>query len=538
VTTITSALEPVVSGPSGPAPERPAGLVSWYTEGFSDRFGDRLLLFDNQGPGLELLRFHRELGALPEFEAALRARVEALAPFLHPGFARVRSLTRLDDPDPRLALVSELAEGERLSTVLAAARRAGKRLEPGSAVWLLRHLLTALADLHDAGPNVHHGILTPDRVMITPGGVAITEYVLGEALATLERTSSDGMLRRSASAAGQSGAARDVEQAARLALGVLLGRPVRDESADTIVQALDGASDGAGPASLLRPWLLRALAIDGAGFSSARSAQAELDELVPRVGAFWSPPALESAPATPSVAPVPLERKRANPERSNLTQTFAPVVSPVVEADHARSRTVRRLQMACAALALVALVEALTLAVLVPRQPGPAAERVAAAPVPSAARTEALASVSEVVPPTLQPGPAAEAPHSPLSSASGLAPAIPAPARVPTPATAPVASGHDGAPPMPAAAPAASPVAAAGEGSDSVIGWVSVDAPFEVRVYANGRLLGSGVRPRYRLPEGRHMITVASDEHGIRSTQAVDVVPGQTALIALDSPSQ
>jgi len=68
-----------------------------------------------------------------------------------------------------------------------------------------------------------------------------------------------------------------------------------------------------------------------------------------------------------------------------------------------------------------------------------------------------------------------------------------------------------------------------------VIGWLQVDAPLPVKVYANGRLLGTGTSTRFRLPVGRHLITLANDEQGIRSTEPVEIAGGRTALVAFDA---
>ena len=68
--------------------------------------------------------------------------------------------------------------------------------------------------------------------------------------------------------------------------------------------------------------------------------------------------------------------------------------------------------------------------------------------------------------------------------------------------------------------------------ANSVIGWLVVDSSASVRVYANGRLLGSTTRGRFGLPEGQHAITVVSDEHGFQSSQPVKIVAGRSALIA------
>jgi hypothetical protein len=67
-----------------------------------------------------------------------------------------------------------------------------------------------------------------------------------------------------------------------------------------------------------------------------------------------------------------------------------------------------------------------------------------------------------------------------------------------------------------------------------VIGWLQVDAPVEVKIYANGRLLGTASAGRYRLPAGRHLITLANEKQGIRSSQPVEIAGGRTVLVALD----
>ena len=139
------------------------GLVSWYAEGFADPFGERLLLFDNAGPALELLRFRGALTSQRGFEHAVRRRADQLTVFTHPLFAKVRSVTELEEPQPQLALVSELVRGERLTTLLQSAEHASLRPDPGSAVWLLRQLLPAVAALHDAGAQGPVGVLRQPR---------------------------------------------------------------------------------------------------------------------------------------------------------------------------------------------------------------------------------------------------------------------------------------------------------------------------------------------------------------------------------------
>jgi hypothetical protein len=52
-----------------------------------------------------------------------------------------------------------------------------------------------------------------------------------------------------------------------------------------------------------------------------------------------------------------------------------------------------------------------------------------------------------------------------------------------------------------------------------------------MRVYANGRLLGSAANARFRLPAGDHDITLVNESIGLHSTQPVRVVAGRTAIV-------
>ena len=278
-----------------PAPDTGGGLVSWYAEGWSDQLGDRLHLFDNAGPALELLRFRDDVARTPGFEAALRARLEQLRDFIHPSFARVRALKTLDQPQPQLALVSELTEGVRLSEILRAAQRARVRADPGSAVWLLRQLLTALTALHEAGGRLSHGLLGADRVIVTKtGDLAITEYMLGAAVEGLNLSPEElarrfGVVVRDAGDGPVLSTGNDVAQVAQLAVAVLLGRPLRaDEYPARCTEMLDEACGAWHSAQMLRGWLEHALAADKPGFATAAEAQAALDAVIPGITGVWS----------------------------------------------------------------------------------------------------------------------------------------------------------------------------------------------------------------------------------------------------------
>ena len=103
-----------VAGWSDPETSKP--VASWYTEGFCDEIGDRLLMFDNSGtPSLELLRFRPAFAEASGFETALRERVEALRAFDRREFSQIRAVERLDNGD--LVLVSTFTTGKRIAEI-------------------------------------------------------------------------------------------------------------------------------------------------------------------------------------------------------------------------------------------------------------------------------------------------------------------------------------------------------------------------------------------------------------------------------------
>jgi len=264
----------------------PKPLASWYAQGLSDGLGDRLLMFDNSGaPSLELLRFHRHLAQVQGFEAALRDQVQRLSGFRHPAFARVRTIQRLE-PDDDLALISNCTPGKRLSEVLNHTRG------PAFAAALIRQLAPALVSLQQHSAGISHGVLSPDRVMVSPEGrLTIVEHVVGPAIDTLDlspaQLASIGIalppVAGGAEACG--GVATDWYQLGLVAVSVLIGRPVAPSDLPQLETLLDRLSDSAGPDStpvspFMRQWLHRALQISGAPIESGAAARAALDELL------------------------------------------------------------------------------------------------------------------------------------------------------------------------------------------------------------------------------------------------------------------
>lgn len=441
--------------PAAPPAAGAHGLVAWYAEGFSDALGDRLRLFDNAGPAIELLRFNASVAGIPGFEALVRARVDLLASFRHPNFARVRALTLLDDPEPRLALASDLVAGERLSAVLRSALASGVRLDATSAVWMLRHLLPALAALHETAPGVVHGLLDPDRVVLTSNGeVVITECVFGD---VVDRLAGD--------------VRSDVTQAALLAVAVLLGRPLRRDERDGDLSLVVARACSSSPmADVLRPWLARAVQPPPDGFRSPREAYHALEELLPGVWGAWPARLLPAGPVPgPLALPGPARERQAAPL----------ALPPAFEAQRVRLRRVNR------TLTLVALAEAACIAALIALGVG--------TPAPVVVESRPI-------------------------DVAGLLPSAPT---APPVATSMTLASADRSP---AAAPQAPAL--------SVTGWLVVESDVEVRVYANGRLLGTATRRRFGLPEGQHVVTFVNDDLSFRSSQPVRIVAGRSVLLS------
>jgi hypothetical protein len=270
----------------GLPPSLPKPLASWYAQGLSDGLGDRLLMFDNSdAPSLELLRFRPELAQVPGFETALRDQVHRLDRFRHPAFARVRSVQRLE-PDDDLALISNCTPGKRLSEVLHHARG------PAFAAALIRQLAPALVlfQQHDAG--VSHGILSPDRIVVSPDGrLTIVEHVVGPAIDTLnlrtDQLASIGIALPPGSghASPRLDVATDWYQLGLAAVSVLIGRPVTASELPQLETLLHGLGLSAGPdgtvlSPFIRQWLERALQISGTRIESGADAHAALDEFL------------------------------------------------------------------------------------------------------------------------------------------------------------------------------------------------------------------------------------------------------------------
>src|SRR6476646_3380520 len=83
------------------------------TPSLADELGERQFTVDTSSETLlETLRFRRDFGDNPAFEAALRAQVDATRPLRHASLATVAAVER---DDTALCLISKLPSGRRLS---------------------------------------------------------------------------------------------------------------------------------------------------------------------------------------------------------------------------------------------------------------------------------------------------------------------------------------------------------------------------------------------------------------------------------------
>src|SRR5690349_12978063 len=85
------------SNASLPAPDGPFQPAEAQTPGLRDELGERRLTLDpNAGASFEVLRVRKDWAADPQFEAALRARVDEARALHHPSLAVVHSVERVE----------------------------------------------------------------------------------------------------------------------------------------------------------------------------------------------------------------------------------------------------------------------------------------------------------------------------------------------------------------------------------------------------------------------------------------------------------
>lgn len=522
---------------------------------FEDALGERRRIDAGGAESLEFLSLRSELTSVPAFEFSLRERASRLAAFRHPGFARVCRIDRLSDPAATLAVISESTRGVRLSTLFPETGPKPVTLDIHVSLHLIRQIVSAVADLHEAGRDVAHGAIGPERIIVTPtAGVVVAEYVLGAALEQLRFSHPRYWREMRIALPASPGLPRfdqraDVTQIGIVALSLILGRLLRDDEYPAAIGEVVGsawsisARGGLEPLPAgLRTWLWHALQLDARrAFANAVEARAELKKIagggqgahafsVPLAGATKdaevrrppSPPSGFGAPSKP-VATKATEATRVEekePEMPQATRTGG-----------------AWLRVAAAAIVLVALSTA-----------GVVGARRYFAPPPVVVSTGSLSLTSNPpgadvfidgvargkTPLTValnagRHGLELRGSGDPRSIAVTIAAGAQLAQYIELP-VAPVVA----APQPPPAAPAP-----AGEHAvpvESQFGWVTIAAPVDVQLYENQRLIGTSQSDRIMVSAGRHDIEVVSEALGYRAAKTVQVPPGKVAPIKLEWP--
>jgi hypothetical protein len=601
---------------------------------FEDGLGKRHHNVDAGNQPLELLTLREELTAVPSFEFALRERASRLAGFRHASYGHVRGI---DKTGSTLAVVSDRVQGVRLSELLTVAEQQLLPVEIDAALCVIRQLVQAVAMLHEQVPDVCHGALAPERVIITSNARAvIVEHVLGAALGQLlfsrERYWKDLRIAMPPRAGSPRFDRRaDVTQLGAISLALILGRSLgSDDYPGRIAEIVErvgavSASGGLEPLpSGVRSWLARALQLDPrSSFASAIEARTELDAVLRDTDYSGAPAALESFLAQyeacvgiesqPPVAPAPKPQPPVSPKAaspSGVTPKVeipvppapapavpklsgpisAPLRAPVEEADVdiPTKKVPSRRPLIAAAVVLVALASGGVLAarhylmpdkavdtgtfivntdptgmaVVIDGKPrgvtpliaaltsgdhlveivvneserrkipvkmtaggqvsqfielpkaGPVLGKLQVRSEPSGARVTVDGHVFGRAPVTIEGLTAGEHIVT-LDNELGA-----------VKETVTIEPGTTASLVVPMSTPQGAPVS----------GWIAVNAPADVQIFENGRLLGSSKSERIMVSVGRHELEVVNETLGYRTTQVVQVGPGQLANVRPDWP--
>jgi hypothetical protein len=295
-------------------------------------------MFDNtETDSLELLRFYPSLTAIDGFEDALHERVRQVGRIPDHAFPLIVAVERLEG-DGALALVSTHTPGKRLSAFFD---KPGPRrgLNAAFVTGIVTQVVQALAMLQSKGDNLTHSAITPDRIVVTPGGrICVVEHVLGLALRRLNLSASQlwrefGLV----SAPTPTGAIKldartDVFQLGVLTLEMLLGRrltplDLKDRLPDLLDQWSDAATRAGMASDRLRVWIERALQLSDPAYGTAADAYADLRDLPSEspASAFDSLPTGDDALVRRSLQPA----KQAAGQDSPMANAPAPDDVPI-----------------------------------------------------------------------------------------------------------------------------------------------------------------------------------------------------------------
>lgn len=554
---------------------------------FSDGLGDRIITPDAAtGDLVQVLRINPALTAVPSFEFALRERVARLANFRHLSYARIRRVDRAQGHPTALAVVSDHIEGTRLSDILRVAEQRRLHLDINAALCLLRQLVPALAVLHENARDTAHGLVAPERLVITAHGrLVVAEHVCGAAIEQMQYGRERLWHELRVAMPPSAGIPRfdqraDVTGIGVVALSLVLGRLLRtDEFPRGIHELLNEArertalGDEAPISAPLRGWLASALQVEPRrAFASTAEARAALEQLTAENPAYVpAPVALETflsrylatvlvpAPLAPAVLPaagIPaLDALETNehvldlPELTavptaapeplfNAQQPFtADVPPPAAAAPPATRAGTRRWWMAAAAATVILAAGGFAGVNVMSRTAAPALAILTVQSTPSGVPVFVDGVDRGVTPARITLAPGAHI----LELRRGVPRVIP----LTLTAGADVSQYIEFAATEPAAAPLlqasvepipAPPVADAAVAAAPLGGWITARLPFVVEIRQQGRLLGTTEAERLMLAAGAHQLEFVNQALGYRATRTVQVHAGRTTAVTLDLP--
>ena len=563
---------------------------------FSDGIGDRVVSADpTTGELVQVLRINPALTAVPSFEFALRERVARLENFRYVYFARVRRVDRAPGYPTALSLVSDHVEGTRLSEILRVAEERSLHLDINAALCLIRQLVPALALLHENARDAAHGLVSPERLIVTPQGrLVIAEHVCGAAVEQMQygrerpwhelrvaMPPSASILRFDQPA--------DVTGIGVVSLSLILGRPLKnDEFPRGIGDLLNAARERTAlgeeqPLTApIRSWLARALQVDERrAFGSAPAALAAFDEITADGSMYVAAPvALETflsryisavlvpvAPAPPAAArPLevvkPVAATEAAPEITqllteplpdqvlealqdsgdqppaplfNAAEPFsvpAPQTAPVKPPSR---RGARKWFAAAAVLVILACAGVAGFKTLA----GGAAPALATLSVqsnPNGVPVFVDGIERGVTPARITLAPGAHI----LELRRGVPRVIPLTLAAGADVSQylefveqPVTDRLNLPEPQPTPDAAERPAAAAGA---PLAGWLSVKMPFSVEILENGQMLGTSEADRLMIAAGQHQLEFVNGPLGYRVTRTVNVTAGKLMTLNLEIP--
>jgi hypothetical protein len=266
--------------------------VAVFETGMRDGLGDRLVGFDRvSGDTLDVLRVRAELAA---FGPALDDVVDRFSDISDRHLLPTRGLAR-QRGETRPLVFSDMVEGERLHDLLSLAHTCAEVPDLTIAVYIANRVFAALTALGRVA-KVAHGILSLDRVIVTPRGrILLAEPMFGPLVERLEF--SHARLWREMGVAMPEepdpplcDSRADVAQVAVMMLSLILGRPLlNDEHPDHLESLLKEVREvawirgGDKLASALGSWFDVALPMPARLiFDSAAQAQDALASLLPR----------------------------------------------------------------------------------------------------------------------------------------------------------------------------------------------------------------------------------------------------------------